>query len=64
MERLIWNSSGEESQGRCVWMRWKVRSRGRKLGCSHIKLTGLVFLGEMEERAFARAGLRRMVMKV
>lgn len=24
----------------------------------------LGFLGEMEERAFARAGLRRMVMKV
>lgn len=62
MERLIWNSSEEETLG----MHAAVlvgKEQGQEVGVLAYRAPWIGFLGKTEERVFARAVLWRMVMK-
>lgn len=64
MERWIWNSSEEETPGEVCVDRLVGKKQRQEVGVLAYQARWLSFRGEMEERAFARAGLRRMVMEV
>lgn len=62
MERLIWNSSEEETLGMHVAV-LVGKEQGQEVGVLAYRAPWIGFLGKTEERAFARAVLWRMVMK-